>query len=277
MASAPRGDLGKHSGPCLRDGVPRSSRRDRASLPLAREQGLQVVAVIVLGEGPGAPSQVVVVEPAVAPSDLLGAGDPKALPQLDGLDEVGEMVIKQPMPSMPVFLWGDQDHQRYTESYFDMFPGIWRHGDWTSLTPRKGVVIYGRSDSTLNRGGVRIGTSEIYRAVDTLNEVEDSLVVNYVNRQEEDRMPLFVKLKSGVPLNDALVKLIKQTIRQSTSPRHVPDEVIAIEAVPYTISGKKMETPIKKILEGADPEKVVKKDAMQNPMAIAQFLAMTKK
>ena len=192
-------------------------------------------------------------------------------------DEVGEMVIKQPMPSMPVFLWGDADHKRYRESYFDSYPGLWRHGDWTRITPRNGVVIYGRSDSTLNRGGIRIGTSEIYRAVDSLSEIEDSLIVNYVNKKEEDRMPLFVKLRAGIELDDTLVKLIKNTIRESTSPRHVPDEVLVIEDVPYTISGKKMETPVKKILEGEDPATVVKKDAMRNPEAISQFITMTNK
>lgn len=193
------------------------------------------------------------------------------------VDEVGEMVIKQPMPSMPIFLWGDVNNKRYIESYFDMYPGIWRHGDWTRITPRNSVVIYGRSDSTLNRGGVRIGTSEIYRAVDSLNEIEDSLIINYVNSNEEDRMPLFIKLRTGINLTEALIKHIKMTIRQHTSPRHVPDEVIVVKDVPYTISGKKMETPVKKILEGVDPATVVKPDAMRNPEAIKQFIAMVNK
>jgi acetoacetyl-CoA synthetase len=138
-------------------------------------------------------------------------------------------------------------------------------------------VIYGRSDSTLNRGGVRIGTSEIYRAVDTIGVVEDSLIVNFIDKNGADRMPLFVKLREAVELDEELVKTIKTTIRQSTSPRHVPDTVLAISDIPYTISGKKMETPVKKILEGADPASVVKKDAMRNPQAIDQFIEIAKK
>ena len=192
-------------------------------------------------------------------------------------DEVGEMVIKQAMPSMPIFLWGDKENLLYSESYFNMYPGIWRHGDWTRITPRNGLVIYGRSDSTLNRGGVRIGTSEIYRAVDTIGVIEDSLIVNFIDKNGADRMPLFVKLREAVELDEELVKTIKTTIRQSTSPRHVPDTVLAISDIPYTISGKKMETPVKKILEGADPASVVKKDAMRNPQAIDQFIEIAKK
>jgi acetoacetyl-CoA synthetase len=191
-------------------------------------------------------------------------------------DEVGEMVIKKPMPSMPIFLWGDKDNARYQESYFNMFPGIWRHGDWTRITPRQGVVIYGRSDSTLNRGGVRIGTSEIYRTVDRIPEVEDSLIVNY-SKDNQDRMPLFIKLKPDVSLTDELGQRIKSIIRQKTSPRHVPDEVLAIADIPYTISGKKMETPVKKILEGADPSSVAKKDAMRNPEALQSFIQLANK
>lgn len=191
-------------------------------------------------------------------------------------DEVGEMVIKRPMPSMPIYLWGDENNKRYQESYFSFYPGIWRHGDWTRITKRNGIVIYGRSDSTLNRGGVRIGTSEIYRVVNSFPEIEDSLVINYSSRKGDDLMPLFIKLRQDVNLDSALIKEIKSTIRKKTSPRHVPDEVISIEDIPYTISGKKMETPVKKILEGVDPSLVARKDAMRNPESIRIFEDMAK-
>ena len=190
------------------------------------------------------------------------------------IGEMGEMVITKPMPSMPVFLWGDDNYQRYKESYFSMYPGVWRHGDWTEITPRQGVIIYGRSDSTLNRGGVRIGTAEIYRAVDTLPEIADSLVV-YLDRDDNELMPLFVKMNPGYELTDDLAQKIKTTIRQAFSPRHVPDVVLAVPDIPYTISGKKMETPIKRILLGQDPAKVINRDAMRNPQALEYFLELT--
>ncbi len=192
-------------------------------------------------------------------------------------DEVGEMVITKPMPSMPVFFWNDPAYKRYRESYFEMFPGVWRHGDWTKITPHKGVIIYGRSDSTLNRGGVRIGTSEIYRALDKLPEIQDSLIV-FVNRNASDSfMPLFVVLKPGFELSQEIKNKIKLIIRKEYTPRHVPDEIIRIEEVPYTISGKKMETPVKRILQGTDPEKVINRDAVRNPKAIDFFIEFSKK
>lgn len=188
--------------------------------------------------------------------------------------EMGEMVISEPMPSMPIFFWGDDNFKRYKESYFEMFPGKWRHGDWTEITERNGVIIYGRSDSTLNRGGIRIGTSEIYRAVESLDFIADSLVI-YLDQDKKDFMPLFVVLKNGEELTDEHIRKIKTTIRKSYTPRHVPDEIIQIPEVPYTISGKKMETPIKKIMQGQPIEKVVSKDAMRNPEALTFFLDLT--
>jgi len=187
------------------------------------------------------------------------------------IGEMGEMVITKPMPSMPVYFWGDVEYKRYKESYFEMFPAVWRHGDWTEITPRHGVIIYGRSDSTLNRGGIRIGTAEIYRAVDTIPEIADSMVV-YLDKEEHEAMPLFVKMNEGTDLNEALIQNIKQTIRTSFTPRHVPDLIIAIDDIPYTISGKKMETPVKRILMGLDANKVVNKDAMRNPESIEYFI-----
>jgi acetoacetyl-CoA synthetase len=189
------------------------------------------------------------------------------------IGKMGEMVITRPMPSMPIYFWGDKDFKKYTESYFEMYPNIWRHGDWTEITPRNGVIIYGRSDSTLNRGGIRIGTAEIYRAVDTIPEIADSMVV-YLDAKNRDIMPLFVKLAPGIELNETLINKVKNTIRSSFTPRHVPDQIIAVADIPYTISGKKMETPVKKILMGMDINKVVNKDAMRNPEVLEQFISL---
>jgi acetoacetyl-CoA synthetase len=192
------------------------------------------------------------------------------------LDEVGEMVITKPMPSMPIYFWNDPDFARYTESYFEMYPAIWRHGDWTKITPRKGVVIYGRSDATLNRGGVRIGTSEIYRAVDKVKEVKDSLIICLEKDGGEFWMPLFVVLQEGHKLDEDLKKKIATTIRNEYSPRHVPDEIIVAPDVPYTISGKKTETPVKKVLMGNDPKKVVNSGALKNPGSMDFYINLYK-
>ncbi len=187
-------------------------------------------------------------------------------------NEMGEMVISRPMPSMPIYFWNDKDYLRYKESYFEMYPGKWRHGDWTRITPRQGVIIYGRSDSTLNRGGVRIGTSEIYRVVDKIPEIVDSLILFVEKAGSESRMPLFVVMKKGMELNEEIRDKVKITIRKEYTPRHVPDEIIRVDAIPYTISGKKMETPIKKILAGQDPGKVISLDAVRNPESLRFFI-----
>jgi len=192
------------------------------------------------------------------------------------VDEVGEMVILEPMPSMPVFFWNDNNYKRYIESYFEMYPGIWRHGDWIRITPRNGIVIYGRSDSTLNRGGVRIGTSEIYRALDKIPEISDSLIIFVEKGNEQSYMPLFVVLKEGAILDDEFKKVIKLTLRKEYTSRHIPDDIFEIDAVPYTISGKKMETPIKRILTGDDPLEVVNYDAVKNPETIDFFIRFYK-
>ena len=168
--------------------------------------------------------------------------------------EVGELVITQPMPSMPLFLWGD-DGSRYRASYFDMYPRVWRHGDWIEITSRGTAVIYGRSDSTINRAGIRMGTSEIYRAVSAVEDVIDALVVDIPRPGTEGWMPLFVVLREGTELDDQLVAEIKRRIREQCSPRHVPDEVYRIDEVPRTLSGKVLELPVKKILQGTDPSK----------------------
>jgi acetoacetyl-CoA synthetase len=184
-------------------------------------------------------------------------------------DAVGELVITEPMPSMPVFFWNDPDGTRLHESYFDVYPGVWRHGDWIEITAKGTAVISGRSDSTINRGGVRMGTSEIYRAVLALDEVVDALVVDL-----DDYMPLFVVLRDGATLDDELIAAIAKRIRADCSPRHVPDEVRQIAEVPRTLSGKALEVPVKRILMGVDPEKAASRDSLANPRALDPFVAL---
>ncbi|MDX6379636.1 MAG: acetoacetyl-CoA synthetase [Rubrobacteraceae bacterium] len=193
------------------------------------------------------------------------------------IDEVGELVITEPMPSMPLYLWNDPDGKRYRESYFDVYPGVWRHGDWIKITPRGSAVIYGRSDSTINRGGVRMGTSEIYRAVEKVEEVQDSLVVDVQKPNGDAYMPLFVVLKEDSELDDELVRKIKQSIRENTSPRHVPNEVLAAPDIPRTLNGKKVEVPVKKILTGTPPEEAVSKGSLSNPDSLSFFLEHAKR
>ncbi len=192
------------------------------------------------------------------------------------IDEVGELVCTKPMPSMPLYFWGDKGNQRYHDSYFDMYPGIWRHGDWIRITPRGGAIIYGRSDATINRHGIRMGTSELYRAVEALPEVLDSLVVDLEYLGRESWMPLFVVLREGVKLDAALIKRIKQVIREALSARHVPNDVFQVTAVPRTLSGKKMELPVKKLLLGAAPDSVLKRDAMANADCVDWFVALAR-
>jgi acetoacetyl-CoA synthetase len=190
------------------------------------------------------------------------------------IDEVGELVITKPMPSMPVFFWGDEDGERYREAYFDMYPGVWRHGDWIRITPRGTAVIYGRSDSTINRGGVRMGTAEIYRVVLALDEVVDALVVDVPRDGGESWMPLFVVLREGQKLDEELVKKIKGAVREHCSPRHVPNDVMQVAEVPRTLSGKVLEVPVKKILMGGDPEKAASRDSLANPAALDWFVEL---
>ena len=192
------------------------------------------------------------------------AWDPEGRP-LTG--EVGELVITRPMPSMPLYLWNDPDGERYRESYFDMYPGIWRHGDWIEITERGTAIITGRSDSTINRGGVRMGTAEIYRAVLAVDEVVDALVVDV------GTMPLFVVLREGAELDEELVRRIRTRVREDCSPRHVPDEVIQVQEVPRTLSGKVLELPVKRIIQGTEPQKAASRDSLQNPAALDFFVS----
>ena len=193
------------------------------------------------------------------------------------IDEVGELVITEPMPSMPLYLWNDPDRLRYLSSYFDMYPGVWRHGDWVKFTARGSGIILGRSDSTINRLGVRMGSSEIYSVVEDLAEVNDSLVLGFDTSGGNYFMPLFVVLADGLKLDQALKKKINSIIRSTLSPRHVPDEIYAIREVPRTLNAKKLEVPVKKILAGIPIEKAVNVDSMANPDSINFFAELAKK
>jgi acetoacetyl-CoA synthetase len=186
--------------------------------------------------------------------------------------EVGELVVTKPMPSMPLYLWNDPDGERYRESYFDTYPGVWRHGDWIEITERGTAIISGRSDATINRGGVRMGTAEIYSAVLGVDEVVDALVVDV-----EGFMPLFVVLRDGGGLDDELVERIRARVREDCSPRHVPDEVVAVEQVPRTLSGKVLELPVKRILMGTPPEQAASRDSLANPEALDFFVSWARR
>jgi len=190
------------------------------------------------------------------------------------VEEVGELVVTEPMPSMPLYLWGDEDGSRYRESYFEMFPGVWRHGDWLELTRRGTAIIYGRSDSTINRGGIRMGTSEVYRAVLGVDAIVDALVVDLPRPGTDGWMPLFVVLREGAELDEELPREIARRVREQCSPRHVPDEVFQIDEVPRTLSGKVLEVPVKRILMGTPPEKAASRDSLANPAALDYFVAM---
>jgi acetoacetyl-CoA synthetase len=188
------------------------------------------------------------------------------------IDEMGELVITEPMPSMPLFFWNDAENKRYGESYFEMFPGIWRHGDWVKITSRGSAVIYGRSDSTINRKGIRMGSSEIYRVVEDMPEVLDSLIIGLERSGGGYYMPLFVVLRPGVELDDALKARIRDKIRSNLSPHHVPDDVFVVPEVPRTLNGKKLEVPVKKLFMGTPVEKAISVDSMSNPQAMQYFV-----
>ena len=188
--------------------------------------------------------------------------------------EVGELVVTQPMPSMPVGFWGDDSGELYREAYFAMYPGVWRHGDWIEITDRGTAVIYGRSDSTINRGGVRMGTSEIYRAVLADDDVVDALVVDVPREGEESWMPLFVVLRDGVALDEALIERVRRRVRGDCSPRHVPSDVLQIAEVPRTLSGKVLEIPVKRILMGTPVARAVSRESLANPEALDHFATL---
>ena len=190
--------------------------------------------------------------------------------------EVGELVCSQPIPSMPLYFWGDEGNLRYVSSYFDMYPNVWRHGDWLKVTESGSCIIYGRSDATINRYGLRMGTSELYSAIEALPEVLDSLVVDLEYLGKGSYMPLFVVLRPGTLLDDAMKVRLNNAIKTALSPRFVPNDIFLVPEIPRTLSGKKQELPIKKLLLGAPLEKVVNKDAMANPACLDWYVAFAK-
>ncbi|NNE14028.1 MAG: acetoacetate--CoA ligase, partial [Saprospiraceae bacterium] len=187
-------------------------------------------------------------------------------------DSLGEMVIEKPMPSMPIYFWNDKNNSRYLSSYFSEYEGKWRHGDWIKIYENGSLLIQGRSDATLNRKGVRIGTAEIYNVLDKISELKDSLVLNIEKSDGEDIMPLFIVLNENENLDEDLKKKINSELRSQCTPRHVPDEILVVDDIPYTLSGKKMEVPIKKLFMGMDVSKSMNKDAVKNPKSIDSFI-----
>lgn len=191
--------------------------------------------------------------------------------------EVGELVLTEPLPSMPLCFWKDPEMERYRQAYFATFPGVWRHGDWIRITDRGSCVIYGRSDATLNRGGVRMGTAEFYRVLEALEEIEDSLVVDVGESGGAGKLLVFVVPVAGIELDEALRAKIEATLRSELSPRHVPDEIFGVTSVPKTINGKKMEIPVKKIFSGADPQRAASKGSMADPDALEEYVSIARK
>lgn len=188
------------------------------------------------------------------------------------INEVGELVLTEPLPSMPIFFWNDEDGSRLHESYFDVFPGVWRHGDYLKITDQNTCVIYGRSDATINRGGIRIGTSEIYRAIDSMPEVADSLIVDVPLSENNSFVPLFIRMNEGVVISDKVKQKIKEHIKSECSPRHVPTSIHQVKDLPKTLNGKKLEIPVKKILMGESVEDVVNKGSLANPDSLTYFI-----
>ena len=188
------------------------------------------------------------------------------------IKEMGEMVITKPMPCMPIYFWNDKENAKYKASYFELFLNVWRHGDWIEITEHDGLIIYGRSDSTLNRHGVRIGTAEIYNVLNQFTEIKDSLVLNLELKGGNHFMPIFIEMNTDQKLNSELITKIKNELKSQYSPRHIPDEFIQVDQIPYTISGKKMEGPVKKVLLNMDLKKAYNSDAMRNPESMNFFI-----
>ena len=190
------------------------------------------------------------------------------------IGEVGELVVTTPMPSMPIYFWNDPGGDRYRSSYFEMYPGVWRHGDWIMIHPDGSSVVYGRSDSTLNRGGIRMGTSEFYQVIDGFSEISDSLVIDTGGLGRAGRLLLFVVPSAGQTLNEQLRRRIHHALREGLSPRHVPDEIYEIDEIPLTLNGKKMEVPVKQILAGIPVDQAARRDAMANPHSLEAFVRL---
>ena len=259
--------VGSTGAPLSEDGFAWVYREVKADVWLASMSGGTDVCTAFVGGNPWTPVRRGVIQGVALGCDLIAA-DAGGRPLVG---EVGELLVRAPMPSMPGALFGDDDGARRRASYFADYPGAWRHGDWITVDAAGGVVIHGRSDATLNRQGVRIGTAEIYRVATAFPEVDDALIVNYVTASGRDEMPLFVKLVPGVDLTDALATRLRQALRDRASPRHVPTRIEAVADVPYTLSGKRLEAPIKRLFLGEPLGRVAKLGALRNPEAMREF------
>ena len=259
--------VGSTGAPLSSEGFDWVYGRLRENLWLASMSGGTDVCTAFVGGNPWTPVRRGVIQGRALGCDLI-AGDVNGEPVVG---EVGELLVRQPMPSMPIRFWNDEAGDRRHESYFADVPGAWRHGDWITIDPAGGVIIHGRSDATLNRQGVRIGTAEIYRVVDGFAEVADALIVNYVTPQGRDEMPLFVKLAPGAALDEALTRDLRRAIRVEASPRHVPTRIEAVGDIPYTLSGKRLEAPVKRLFAGEPLARVAKLGALRNPDALREF------
>jgi acetoacetyl-CoA synthetase len=236
----------------------------REDLPLVSVSGGTDVCTAFMGWAPGMriyPGEIATAALGVAVDAFDAAGHPV-------VDQVGELVVTKPMPSMPVRFWNDPDGSRYRDAYFDVYPGVWRHGDWLTRTSRDTYVIHGRSDATLNRGGVRIGSSDLYAVVEAMPEVTEAMVLGVELPDAKYWMPMFLVLGDGVALSDELIDTIRRQLREKASPRHVPDSFYAVAALPHTRTGKKLEVPLKRILQGAAPEEVLSLGAVDRPELI---------
>ncbi|MGW0604513.1 acetoacetate--CoA ligase [Streptomyces sp. NPDC002644] len=245
----------------------------REDLWIASVSGGTDVCSCFAGAVPTLPVHIGELQAAGLGTDLQ-SWDPSGNPLVD---EVGELVVTNPMPSMPVHFWNDPDGSRYHDSYFDTYPGVWRHGDWITITSRGSVIIHGRSDSTLNRQGVRMGSADIYEAVERLPEIKESLVIGVEQPDGGYWMPLFVHLAPGAVLDDALVDKVRRTIREQLSPRHVPDEIIEVPGVPHTLTGKRIEVPVKRLLQGVSLEKAVNPGSIDDVGLLAFYEELARK
>jgi acetoacetyl-CoA synthetase len=236
---------------------------------LSMSGGTDVVSVFATG-APNVPTW---------PGEISCAALGVALDTFDGdgstvRDAVGELVITEPMPTMPVFLWNDPDGRKYRAAYFEEIPGVWKHGDWATITSRNTIIIHGRSDATLNRQGIRIGSADIYAVVEAVAGIREALVVGLDLPDSNYWMPLFVVLAEDLKLDEALKATLKSRLRDEASPRHVPDEIFEVPAIPHTRTGKKLEIPVKRLLLGESLEKVVSVDAIENPSAFDFFVGL---
>ncbi|MDO0928704.1 acetoacetate--CoA ligase [Streptomyces sp. TG1A-8] len=244
----------------------------RGDLWIASVSGGTDVCSCFAGAVPTLPVHTGELQAACLGTDLQ-SWDPAGRPLVD---EVGELVVTNPMPSMPIRFWNDPGGSRYRDSYFDTYPGAWRHGDWITVTSRGSVIIHGRSDSTLNRQGVRMGSADIYEAVERLPEIKESLVIGVEQPDGGYWMPLFVHLAPGAVLDEALLTRIKQAVREQLSPRHVPDEVIEVPGIPHTLTGKRIEVPVKRILQGTPLEKAVNPGSIDDLALLALYERMAR-